>query len=322
MTAGQRYRFGDFEADTTTGELWKQGGPVRVQDLPFRLLVALLERPGQLVTRAELGQRLWGTDTFVDFEAGLNTAVGKLREALGDNADHPQFIETVPKRGYRFVGVMSGDGSLPVENSGDAVAVVSPEFSTGRDPSPVLRTDARLRPRGALMLAVAAAVILTLVSVVRQSPSSLRPVRVAVALFDNETGEPELDRLAQNLTDSTVVRLTADRRLAVIGNAAVLRTDRPFRDLLKIRDALSADLIILGQIQKRDDGLRVMAHLIRGADQAHVWARPTPLLAGATATTEAQVVADIARAVNDEVTKTTGPSSPSSPSAPDRDRGW
>ena len=294
MTAGQRYRFGDFEADTTTGELWKQGGPVRVQDLPFRLLVALLERPGQLVTRAELGQRLWGTDTFVDFEAGLNTAVGKLREALGDNADHPQFIETVPKRGYRFVGVMS----------------------------PVLRTDARLRPRGALMLAVAAAVILTLVSVVRQSPSSLRPVRVAVALFDNETGEPELDRLAQNLTDSTVVRLTADRRLAVIGNAAVLRTDRPFRDLLKIRDALSADLIILGQIQKRDDGLRVMAHLIRGADQAHVWARPTPLLAGATATTEAQVVADIARAVNDEVTKTTGPSSPSSPSAPDRDRGW
>lgn len=172
------------------------------------------------------------------------------------------------------------------------------------------------------MLAVAAAVILTLVSVVRQSPSSLRPVRVAVALFDNETGEPELDRLAQNLTDSTVVRLTADRRLAVIGNAAVLRTDRPFRDLLKIRDALSADLIILGQIQKRDDGLRVMAHLIRGADQAHVWARPTPLLAGATATTEAQVVADIARAVNDEVTKTTGPSSPSSPSAPDRDRGW
>jgi TolB-like protein len=157
------------------------------------------------------------------------------------------------------------------------------------------------------MLAVAAAVILTLVAVVRQSPSS-RPVRVAVVLFDNETGDPELDRLAQNLTDSTVARLTADRRLAVIGNAAVLRTDRPFRDLLKIRDALSADLIILGQIQKRDDGLRVMAHLIRGADQAHVWARPTPFAAGGPSATEAQVVAGIERAVSEEVTKTSGPS--------------
>ena len=142
MTAGQRYRFGDFEADTTTGELWKQGDTVRIQDLPFRLLAALLERPGQLVTRTDLGQRLWGTDTFVDFEAGLNTAVGKLREALGDNADHPQFIETVPKRGYRFVGrfdtpvVTEWDGSLPVGNSRDITATASREFSTGRDPSP------------------------------------------------------------------------------------------------------------------------------------------------------------------------------------------
>jgi DNA-binding winged helix-turn-helix (wHTH) protein/TolB-like protein len=313
MTAGRRYRFGDFEADTTTGELWNQGHLVRIQDLPFRLLGALLERPGQLVTRAELGQRLWGTDTFVDFEAGLNTAVGKLREALGDEAERPRYVETVPKRGYRFVGrldtpvVTGGDGSLSVENSRDAVAVMSREFSTGRDPSPVLRSDVRLGKKPVIVLAALAAIGLALVLAVGRT-SSPRPVRVAVVLFDNETGDPELDRLAQNLTDSTVARLTVDRRLAVIGNAAVLRTDRPFRDLLKIRDALSADLIILGQIQKRDDGLRVMAHLIRGADQAHVWARPTPFAAGGPSATEAQVVAGIERAVSEEVTKTSGPS--------------
>jgi DNA-binding winged helix-turn-helix (wHTH) protein/TolB-like protein len=307
MPSATRYRFGDFEADTSTGELWKSGTPVRIQDLPFRLLAALLARPGQLVTRAELGRELWGDDTFVDFEAGLNTAVGKLREALGDAADQPQFIETVPKRGYRLVASI-GDGSLPVENSrdraGNEPATASQEFSTGRDPSRFLQHVSR---RGVIVLAAAAVVVLALVLAVGRT-SSPRPVRVAVALFDNETGQPELDRFAQTLTDSTVGRLTADRRLAVIGNAAVLRTDRPFRDLIKIRDTLSADLIILGQIQKRDDGLRVMAHLIRGVDQAHVWARPTPFLPGGTAATEAQVVADIARAVSDEVTRTAGPS--------------
>jgi TolB-like protein len=203
-----------------------------------------------------------------------------------------------------------------VENSRDRAgkepATASLEFSTGRDPSPVRRT---------VVVVSLVLVVLALVLAVGRT-SSLRPVRVAVVLFDNETGDSELDRLAQNLTDSTVAKLTADRRLAVIGNAAVLRTDRPFRDLIKIRDTLSADLIILGQIQKRDDGLRVMAHLIRGADQAHVWARPTPFAAGGPSATEAQVVNDIARAVSDEVTKTAGPSSPSSPSAPDRDHGW
>lgn len=302
MTPGPRHRFGDFEADVHTGELWKHGEPVRIQDLPFRLLVALLERPGQLVTRAELGQSLWGSDTFVDFEAGLNTAVAKLREALGDDAEMPRFIETVPKRGYRFVGSL-GDGPLPVENSGDAIArpspARSPEFPPGRGPSP---------RRLLVTVIVIVAAVLTLAFVVRHWSASPPPVRVAVALFDNETDQPELDRLAQILTDSTVVRLTADRRLAVIGNAAVLRTDRPFRDLAKIRDTLSADYIVLGQIQKREDGLRVLAHLIRGSDQAHVWVQPTPFSAGAQSAAEAQVVAGVADAVSAQITKVPGPS--------------
>src|SRR6185295_6999832 len=98
-----RLRFAEFEADPRAGELWRDGERVRIQDLPFRLLSALLERPGDLVTRAELVQRLWGGETFVDFDAGLNTAVAKLREALGDSAESPRLIETVPKRGYRLL---------------------------------------------------------------------------------------------------------------------------------------------------------------------------------------------------------------------------
>ena len=99
-----RVAFGPFEADPASGELWRDGVVVPLQDLPFRLLAALLERPGELITRAELTTRLWGTDTFVDAAAGLNTAVAKLRDALDDHAERPVFIETIPKRGYRFIG--------------------------------------------------------------------------------------------------------------------------------------------------------------------------------------------------------------------------
>lgn len=97
------YRFGIFEADCATGELRKAGARVRLQDQPFAVLMVLLERPGQLVTREDLRQKLWSGDTFVDFDHSLNTAITKLREALGDAATNPRFIETLARRGYRFI---------------------------------------------------------------------------------------------------------------------------------------------------------------------------------------------------------------------------
>jgi DNA-binding winged helix-turn-helix (wHTH) protein len=96
-------RFGLFEADLETGELRKQGMKIRLQDQPFEILAILLRRPGQIVTREELRQTLWGTDTFVDFDRSLNKAINRLREALEDSAENPRFIETIPKRGYRFI---------------------------------------------------------------------------------------------------------------------------------------------------------------------------------------------------------------------------
>ncbi len=245
-----RIRFGEFEANLASGELRRNGAAVPIQDLPFRLLAALLERPGELVARNELAAKLWGADTFVDSTAGLNTAIAKLREALSDNPDQPRYIETVPKRGYRFIGSL---GSVPTVEA-------TPE----RDVVP-----ARRRPVMVAIASVATAIVLAVAAY--QQRANREPIRVAVMLFDNETGDARLTALSQGLTDAVVTELTRDSRLAVIGNAAVLRTARPFRDIAKVRDALGADYIVIGQVQALDGGTIVRAHLIRGRDQAHVW---------------------------------------------------
>src|ERR1700747_3100453 len=101
-------RFATFEVDLRAGELRKQGKRIKVQEQPFHVLTVLLERPGEVVTREELRSQNWPPDTFVDFDNSLNTAINKLREALGDSADNPRFIETLPRRGYRFLGSVSG----------------------------------------------------------------------------------------------------------------------------------------------------------------------------------------------------------------------
>ena len=104
-------RFGVFEVDVRAGELRKSGAKIRVQEQPFQILVMLLERPDEVVTREELRQKLWPADTFVDFEHGVNSAVARLRDLLGDSADSPRFIETLPRRGYRFIGAVNGASS-------------------------------------------------------------------------------------------------------------------------------------------------------------------------------------------------------------------
>jgi DNA-binding winged helix-turn-helix (wHTH) protein len=112
-----RYRFGPFELDSAQGTLSRSGSRVKLQDLPFRLLVLLVERPGQIVTREEVRQRLWPEDTFVEFDNSMGVAVRKLREALRDDADAPRFVETVPRRGYRFlVPVTADDSDSPSDN--------------------------------------------------------------------------------------------------------------------------------------------------------------------------------------------------------------
>src|SRR5580765_2786497 len=106
------FRFGAFACDARTGELTNGGQRTPLRDQPLQLLLALLERPGELVTREELTRRLWPADTFVDFDRGLNKAINHLREALSDSADHPRFIETLPRKGYRFIAPVTPDADI------------------------------------------------------------------------------------------------------------------------------------------------------------------------------------------------------------------
>jgi DNA-binding winged helix-turn-helix (wHTH) protein len=108
-------RFAEYQADLRSGELIRQGHRLKLQEKPFQVLAALLTRPGELVTREELRQSLWPADTFVDFEHGLNTAVNKVREALRDSAANPRFIETLPRRGYRFIGEIDAEPGVTAE---------------------------------------------------------------------------------------------------------------------------------------------------------------------------------------------------------------
>lgn len=270
-------RFGPFHVDKRAGGLRRDGAIVPLQDLPFRLLIALLERPGEVVTRAELTARLWGAETFVDSTAGLNTAVAKLRDALGDQAEQPIYIETIPKRGYRFIGTVEADPRVDPEGAG---------------------TEPRSSMNKRIVWAAAALVMLGVVTTgVLRVRASRTQTRIAVVLFDNETGRPEVSRLSQSLTDATVFALTADPQLAVIGNAAVLRTERPVRDIALVRDTLHADFIVFGQVQIVDDQILVRSHLIRAADQAHVWVNAARLTSD-EATLLADVSSQIAKAVS------------------------
>jgi DNA-binding winged helix-turn-helix (wHTH) protein len=135
------FRFGSYQADARTGELHKEGARVRLQEQPFQVLLMLLERPGELVTREEIQARLWGSATFVDFDHSLNTAINKLRDTLNDSATEPRYIETLARRGYRFLAAVESVGSAEAGATAEAAPEVSPEASAEALPA---------APRGAV----------------------------------------------------------------------------------------------------------------------------------------------------------------------------
>ena len=255
-----RVTFGVFEFDPASGTLLRRGRSVRLQRQPARMLAALVARPGEIVDRATVQTAIWGTETNVDFERGLNFCVAQIRSALGDSAASPRYIETVPRRGYRFIA------------PANTVAA-----TTG---SGVPTTGSGLRTAGfGLRAVVAAAVLIAIAAVawtVTASRAATDPPRIVVVPFDNETGSPEFDRIAKNLSDIAVAQLaTPDRmpQVRVIGNAAVRFSFVP-RDLKAIGDSLDARYILLGQVKRDDRRIRVIAHLIRSSDQTHLWAHP------------------------------------------------
>ena len=270
-------RFADFEFDARAGELRRNGTTRRLEPQPARVLAVLVERAGDLVSRAELQQRVWSGETYVDFDRGLNYCIAQIREALGDSASEPRFIETLPRRGYRFIAPIVTDAApdfvAPSVNHQTDTVVVNHQPQSAQ-------TSQRIDISG-LAAFSAIAVVVALIAgasmlMMRRDAAKAKPdtrVRLAVVPFDNETGVAEYDRLAQALTDATVARLASDPvRLAVIGNASVLRVPRSKRDLLVIGSSLNVGHVVLGQVQQIDGHLRITTHLIRTADQSHLWA--------------------------------------------------
>jgi DNA-binding winged helix-turn-helix (wHTH) protein/TolB-like protein len=249
-----RVRFGLFEFSPATGELSREGTPIRLQPQPARVLALLVERPGELVSREDLRRHVWGNETFVDFERGLNFCIAQIRSALGDSADSPRYVETVPKRGYRFIAPAAVDGTGP--------------------PNEARPPKNNRRAAGIALAASLVAAVGAFIFVRQQVTEPAATVPIAVVPFDNQTGSIAFDAVAEGLADATVAQLAeADRpRLAVVGNAQLLRTARSFRDVKRIGAELNVDYVVLGQVQRDGQGVRVVAHLIRVSDERHVWA--------------------------------------------------
>jgi TolB-like protein/DNA-binding winged helix-turn-helix (wHTH) protein/Tfp pilus assembly protein PilF len=258
-------RFGVFEVDVRAGELRKQGVRIKLQDQPFHVLTVLLQRPGEVVTREELRNQNWPADTFVDFDNSLNTAINKLRDALGDSADNPRFIETLPRRGYRFIG--SADG---VDEGAGA---------RGKRQGGEVRFSARrLRWIGAIVLFAALAGTLFALNVFRVRERVIgnsRVVRIqslAVLPLTNLSGDPNQEYFSDGMTDALITGLAQLGSVKVISRTSIMRYKKTDKSLPEIAHELNVDGIIEGTVQRSGDRVRITAQLIEGSTDRHVWA--------------------------------------------------
>jgi TolB-like protein/DNA-binding winged helix-turn-helix (wHTH) protein len=248
-----RVRFGVFELDTRSGELRKAGIRIRLQDQPFKVLVALLERPGGVVTREELKRRIWPEDSFGDFDHAVNVAVAKLRTALGDAADIPRFVETLPRRGYRFIAPV--DGLAPTATRSLIVRWIG-------------------------LGAVAA--LLLLAALVgfnvggwrdRISMGGTKPISsIAVLPLANLSNNPDQDYFADGMTEELTTNLAKIGALRVISRTSTMRYKGTKKSAPEIARELNVDGIIEGSVERSDNRVRITAQLIHAPSDTHLWA--------------------------------------------------
>jgi TolB-like protein/DNA-binding winged helix-turn-helix (wHTH) protein/Flp pilus assembly protein TadD len=257
---GSRRVFGVFAVDEDAGELLRHGTRVRLQDRPFQLLLALLERPGEVVTREELRERLWPDGTFVDFDHNLSSAVNKLRTALDDSAQHPRYIETVGRRGYRFLYPIS----ITAAASGPLAPVSQTPWSRWLLPG--------LLSLG--LLGSAVAVLLAVGKGTAPPTADVATVRsIAVLPLRNLSSDAEQEYFAEGLTDELIARLAAVEGLRVISRTSTMRYKDSRKSLPVIARELSVDAVLEGSVLRVDGKVRITAQLIEGATDRHVWAK-------------------------------------------------
>ena len=274
-TSRQCVRFGAFEIDFRSEELRKHGNKVKLQGQPVKILAILLARPGEMVTRETLRKELWPEDTFVDFDSGLNSAIKKLREALGDSRESSRFIETLPRRGYRFIA--------PVEEAESA----APGPSTSYEPPEQALAGWRLS-RYPLPVMVGAGVLALLFIFIgtygvrwrevlgaetrprpgtgRQSIQSL-----AVLPLENLSSDPDQEYFAEGMTDALTTDLAKISTLKVISRTSSMQFKGTKKPLQQIAKELNVDALVEGTVERSGNRVRITAHLIDVRNDRNLW---------------------------------------------------
>jgi TolB-like protein/DNA-binding winged helix-turn-helix (wHTH) protein len=263
--SGQIFRFGIFGLDVQAGELRRHGARVKLQEQPLQILEALLQNPGRVVSREDLRKRIWPADTFVDFDRGLYSALARLREALSDSSESPRFIETVPRRGYRFIA--------PVET----VTLAPPEEAR---PGPIQRKSVRrtlILAGASLVLGTCLLLAFLLNSRIPWIPRLTRaaaPIRsLAVLPLENLSGDPAQEYFADGMTDELITALAQLGNVQVISRASVMRFKGTRTPVSQIARELHVDAIVEGSFVRSGRHVRITAQLIDPSTDRHLWAR-------------------------------------------------
>ncbi len=306
LSAARRLSFGPFEADLYSGELLKHGNKVRLQAQPFQLLVMLLERPGELVTREEICAKLWPADTFVDFDRSLGTALNKIREVLNDSAAEPRFVETLPRRGYRFIAPVTSVDPEPAPPSSLPPVSSLPVAATGAKARPNLQAIRLVGLGSALVLLIAALLGWRMMHQREQqtskpaSPSVIRSLVVLPLL--NLSGDPDQQFFADGMTDELTTRLAQISSLRVISRTsamAYLGTNKPAPQIAR---ELGVDALVEGSVVRSGNNVRVTAQLIQGASDRHLWAQSYERQLSDILTVQGEVAREIAARVSLQLT--------------------
>jgi TolB-like protein/DNA-binding winged helix-turn-helix (wHTH) protein len=298
-------RFGTFEADVDARELRKSGVKIKLHGQPFELLAMLLERPSEVVLREDLRQRLWPTDTFVDFDHGVNTAVNRLREALGDSAENPRFIETVPRRGYRFIAPVESHASvLPGSN---AAVAATPSSEAGQATTQAMP---RVPKRRAVVLAAAVVAITLLAGLsssrVRQRFFGRRSPQIrslAVLPLVNLSSDKDQDYFTDGMTEELTTDLGKISALRVISRTSAMQYKGTKKPLPEIARELNVDALIEGTVTRSGNHLRITTNLVQAFPEKHLWAKSYESQVDDALTVQGQISEAVAREIQVQLTQ-------------------
>ncbi|HEV2388747.1 MAG TPA: tetratricopeptide repeat protein [Candidatus Acidoferrales bacterium] len=306
---GRKACFGTFEFDLKTGELRNGGIRIKLPDQSAEILAALLECPGELVTRGDLRRKLWPGDTFVDFDHGLNNAINRLREALNDAADAPRFIETLPRRGYRFIAQVRSDARALMEESPPGASPEGSVPSTVGAPEPpgvvtpalppAKRRLNKLRLAAASMGIAAAAILVLYFEGVRpfHSSAAMKIRSVAVLPLANLSGDPSQEYLADGITDALTTYLAQTRGIRVISRTSAIHYEGTRKALPEIAKELGVDAVVEGSASRSGAILHVNARLIHAPGDRDIWAHSYEGAATSLAAMESEIASDLARKI-------------------------